>query len=218
MKLLHIVASPRLDGSTTLGISRELLGKLARERSDVDIETLDLFQADLPAIAGDNIEAKYTLLTGMPIGREHEQSWRQIEREIARFRDADAYVVTAPMWNFGIPYALKYYIDCIVQPGYLFRFDENGIPRPLLEGKRMIVVTSSGSDYSAASPLHSLDHFEPYLRTIFGFVGISDVTFVHAHGVDISPEARAGAVATAMTDAATAVATAGWVEESAAAA
>ena len=103
MKLLHVIASPRLEGSTTLQISDKLIDELGTRRQDLEVETLDLFQADLPAIAGDNIEAKYTLLAGMPIGRDHADSWTQIEQEIDRFRAADAYVITAPMWNFGIP-------------------------------------------------------------------------------------------------------------------
>ena len=201
MKLLHIIATPRLAGSTTLGISEHLLRELGQNQPDLSIDTLDLFQADLPSIAGDNIEAKYTLLSGMPIGREHAESWNTIEREIERFRAADVYVVTSPMWNFGVPYALKYYIDCIVQPGYLFKFDEHGIPHPLLEGKKMIVVSSSGSDYSEGSPTQPFDYFEPYLRTVFGFVGIYDMTFIRAHAVDVGPSVRAASIEKAAEDA-----------------
>jgi len=201
VKLLHVIASPRLAGSTTLGISEHFLRSAAEEIPALAVDTLDLFQSDLPSIAGDNIEAKYTLLSGMPIGREHVESWSAIEREIERFRAADVYVLTSPMWNFGVPYALKYYIDCIVQPGYLFKFDEQGIPQPLLEGKKMIVVSSSGSDYSEGSPTQPFDYFEPYLRTIFGFVGIYDITFIRAHAVDVSPAVREVSIAQAHDDA-----------------
>lgn len=216
MKLLHVIASPRLEGSTTLQISDKLIDELGTRRQDLEVETLDLFQADLPAIAGDNIEAKYTLLAGMPIGRDHADSWTQIEQEIDRFRAADAYVITAPMWNFGIPYALKYYIDCLVQPGYLFRFNEQGYPVPLLEGKRMIVVSSSGSDYSAQSPMHALDFYEPYLRAIFGFVGISEITFVRAHAVDV-PGVREASIANALDHVREVAASDAWLGSAAAA-
>ena len=216
MKLLHVIASPRLEGSTTLQISDKLIDELGTRRQDLEVETLDLFQADLPAIAGDNIEAKYTLLAGMPIGRDHADSWTQIEQEIVRFRAADAYVITAPMWNFGIPYALKYYIDCLVQPGYLFRFNEQGYPVPLLEGKRMIVVSSSGSDYSAQSPMHALDFYEPYLRAIFGFVGISEITFVRAHAVDV-PGVREASIANALDHVREVAASDAWLGSPAAA-
>jgi FMN-dependent NADH-azoreductase len=192
MKLLHIVATPRSDSSTTLPIAQALLDELAERDADLVVETLDLFTADLPALAGSNIDAKYTLLRGSPVDAAHAASWARIEDEIARFLAADAVVITAPMWNFGIPYTLKYYIDCIVQPGYLFRFGEGGMPHPLVEGKRMVVVTTSGSDYSVASPLHALDFHEQYLRAIFAFVGVTDITFIHGHGVDVPGGRDAG--------------------------
>src|SRR3954453_5742826 len=128
MKLLHVIASPRLDGSTTLQMSEALLSALNERFPGLETETHDLFQADLPAIAGMNIEAKYNLMSGQAVGPDHAESWAEIEREIERFRSADIYVISAPMWNFGVPYALKYYIDCIVQPGYLFRFNAQGYP------------------------------------------------------------------------------------------
>jgi FMN-dependent NADH-azoreductase len=192
MKLLHIIATPRLGTSTTLHVSNALLNEVVAQHPGTTVETIDLFRIDLPALAGTNIEAKYTLLAGQPIDPAHAESWAQIEREIARFLDADAIVITAPMWNFGIPYALKYYLDCIVQPGYLFRFGEGGMPMPLVHGKRIVVVTTSGSDYSAASPLHALDFHEPYLRAIFGFVGITDVSFVHGYAADVPSRRDAG--------------------------
>ena len=96
--------------------------------------TLDLYSADLPAIAGANIKSKYALMTGQPLDEEALGSWQEIEKTIEDFLDADLYLVTVPMWNFGIPYALKYYIDAIVQPGYLFRYDEQGRPDGYLSG------------------------------------------------------------------------------------
>jgi FMN-dependent NADH-azoreductase len=209
MKLLHVIASPRLDGSTTLQISEALLTGLAERFPGAEVETLDLFQADLPAIAGTNIEAKYTLLSGQPINSDHADSWAQIEREIERFRSADAYVISAPMWNFGVPYALKYYIDCIVQPGYLFRFNAQGYPEGMLADKRMVVVSASGSDYSAESPMHALNFHEPYLRAIFGFVGVTDVSFIQAFGMDI-PGRRAEALEKGIAEATATAWDDGW--------
>lgn len=185
MKLLHVVASPRLNGSNTLRLAQSFLDAARDADPALVVETVDLFNEDLPAIAGENIEAKYGLLMGQPIDRHHAESWGEIEREIARFLSADGYVITAPMWNFSVPYALKYYIDCLVQPGYLFRFNEHGYPVPLVEGKKMVIITSSGSDYSEASPAKDANFLQPYLRTIFGFVGITDITFVHANAQDV---------------------------------
>jgi FMN-dependent NADH-azoreductase len=200
MKLLHIIASPRLDGSSTLQMTDALLSGLEARFPSIEVDTLDLFQADLPAMAGTNIEAKYTLLSGQPIDPSHAESWAQIEREIARFQAADAYVISAPMWNFGVPYALKYYIDCIVQPGYTFRFNAQGYPEGMVIDKRMIVVSSSGSDYSVGSPMHALNFHEPYLRAILGFIGITDVSFVQGFAMDV-PQYRAAALEKGIADA-----------------
>jgi len=198
MKVLHVIASPRSDKSNTLQVSQQFLAELGRHTPELDVEVVDLFNQDLPALAGENIETKYTLNHGQPIDRDHVESWRQIERLIERFLAADAYLISTPMWNLSIPYTLKYYIDCIVQPGYLFRFNDLGYPEPLVHGKRMVCVTARGSDYSAAGPLHALDFQEPYLRSIFGFVGITDIDFIYAQPTDISA-LRESAMATAIS-------------------
>ncbi len=127
MKVLHIIATPRSAKSNTLQVSKVFLDSLAAHHPKLTVDVVDLFDSDLPALAGNNIEAKYTLLQGQPIDKDHEESWQQIETLIRHFLSADAYVISAPMWNFGIPYTLKYYIDCLVQPGYVFGFNETGV-------------------------------------------------------------------------------------------
>src|SRR4029077_5511320 len=137
--------------------------------------TLNLFTRDLPAVAGENIETRYGLSAGSPIDPDHEESWKQIEELINDFIDSDLVVISPPMWNFSIPYVLKYYIDCIVQPGYAFQYDENGDVHGLFAGKRVVVITSRGGDYSPDPPMHSFDYQEPYLRKVFAFTGITDI-------------------------------------------
>ena len=78
--------------------------------ADLDVDVINVFQSDLPAVAGDNFESKYMLSVGQPIDKRHKESWRKIETLIEHFLTADVYLVSTPMWNFGIPYALKYYI------------------------------------------------------------------------------------------------------------
>jgi len=201
MRLLHIVATPRGHESNTIRVSNALLEELYIKYSDLSVKVLDLFKADLPAVAGKNIENKYKLMTGQQLEDDHKASWEQIEANIKQFLDTDIYLISTPMWNFGIPYALKYYIDAIVQPGYLYRYNEQGIPEGLVKGKKMICVTSRGGDYSAASPLHSLDFVEPYLRTIFNFVGITDIRFINAQPMDISLALRRTAIHNAIEEA-----------------
>lgn len=197
MIVLHIVASPRTNGSNTLRVASAYLDALRDGDPDMEVRTIDLFNHDLPGVAGENIENKYLLMGGVELDEAHAAAWRDIEALIEQFLEADVYVVSAPMWNFSIPYVLKYYIDAIVQPGYTFRYDEQGRAIGLVQGKKMICITSRGADYSPGSPYHQFDYQEPYLRAIFGFIGITDMEFVNAQPMDITPELREQALAAA---------------------
>jgi FMN-dependent NADH-azoreductase len=191
-KLLHVISTPRGLASNTGRVSSALLEAILEQDDEVAVTTLDLFKTDLPSVAGRNIESKYKLMTGQALDAASLESWRDIERTIEQFLAADVYLMTVPMWNFGIPYALKYYIDAIVQPGYLFQYTPDGRVEPLVKGKKMICVTSRGSDYSS-EPMKAFDFVESYLRTIFGFVGITDMRFFNAQPMDITREMRMAA-------------------------
>jgi FMN-dependent NADH-azoreductase len=179
------------------------------EDDDLEITTLDLFRADLPSVAGKNIESKYRLLTGQAIDDAGRESWHQIERTIEQFLDADAYLLTVPMWNLGIPYVLKYYIDAIVQPGYLFSYTPDGRAEGLVHGKTMTVVVSSGGDYSSG-PMAPFNFVESYLRAIFGFVGITDIHVIHAQGMDVGTDVRKLGQKTAIREARDYARTGAW--------
>jgi FMN-dependent NADH-azoreductase len=188
-QLLHVISTPRGLASNTGRVSNAFLEALIEKDDDVVVTTLDLFKTDLPSVAGRNIESKYMLMTGQTLDEDAQDSWSQIERTIEQFLEADVYLLTVPMWNLGIPYVLKYYIDAIVQPGYLFRYTETGAVEGLAKNKKMICITSRGSDYTT-EPMKSFDFVECYLRTIFGFVGITDMTFFNAQPMDVSRETR----------------------------
>jgi FMN-dependent NADH-azoreductase len=178
-----------------------LIEELYLKYPDLHVRVLDLFKADLPSVAGENIDSKYKLMTGQALDEHHQSSWDAIEASIERFLQTDLYLITTPMWNFGIPYSLKYYIDAIVQPGYLFRYNEMGIAEGLVHGKKMIVVTSRGGDYSPDGPLAAFDFVEPYLRTIFNFIGITDIHFINAQPMDVTPAMRRDAILKAIAEA-----------------
>ena len=210
MKLIHVVATPRAQESNTIQVANSFLESLQAQHPDLHVDVIDLFTQDLPSVAGDNIETKYTLMVGQPIDKRHKESWEQIEGLIKHFLSADIYLISTPMWNFSIPYALKYYIDSIIQPGYLYKYNEQGQPVGLVHGKKMICITSRGGDYSEKSPFHTYDFQEPYLRAIFGFVGITDIHFINAQPMDITPELRAAALTTAIEEARSLVANSKW--------
>ncbi|MEL7533697.1 MAG: NAD(P)H-dependent oxidoreductase [Bacteroidota bacterium] len=203
MKVLHVNSSPRGAHSSTLSVTNTFLDSLKAKFDDLELEHLNLFDTDLPAIAGENIDTKYGILMGQSPSPSQQASWQQIEKLIQQFMDADILVISSPMWNFGISYALKYYIDAIVQPGYLFKYNEQGMPEGMVSGKRMICITSRGADYSENSPFNAYDFQVPYLRAIFGFIGITDIEFINAQPLDIGPDIRSQALEAANTQAQT---------------
>ncbi|MFC1678767.1 FMN-dependent NADH-azoreductase [Elusimicrobiota bacterium] len=189
-KILHIIASPRGEDSRTLRISRAFLEDLKKKDRDTRVDELDLFDEELPRFGAERARDKYALMAGGGVKEQSQREWGGVERHIERFLSADLILISTPMWNFGIPYVLKHYIDVIVQPGYLFKYGANG-PEGLARGKRMVVISSRGGVYAKGTPTHAFDQLEPYLRTVFGFVGVSDISFVNAEGMDISgPEDR----------------------------
>jgi len=184
-KLLHIISAPREDESRTLKVSRAFLDAFTATHLDWVMEELDLFKVELPSLAQKRADGRYMLLDGKDIFGELRETWDDIIAHIERFKSADGYLISAPMWNFSIPYALKQYIDIIVQPRHLFRYTEKGMVEGLVTGRKMVVITSRGGQYMAPDE-RPWDFQEPYLRTIFSFVGITDITFVIAQPMDTS--------------------------------
>jgi FMN-dependent NADH-azoreductase len=182
-KLFHIIASPRGEASRTLKVSVAFLSAFKETHRDWVVDELDLFRETIPALTARRVDGKYVLLGGKELFGELKESWEEIIQQIDRFRSADAYLLSTPMWNFGIPYPLKQYIDIILQPKYLFRYTETGSVEGLIKGRKMFVAASRGGDYSTPET-KAFDHQEPYLRTAFGFVGLTDVTFVIAQPMD----------------------------------
>jgi FMN-dependent NADH-azoreductase len=108
---------------------------------------------------------------------------------IAEVEAADTIVIAAPMYNFTISTPLKAWLDHIARAGRTFRYSEAG-PEGLLKGKKVFVVLSRGGFYGEG-PAKAMDFQEPYLRTMLGFLGMTDVTFIHVEGLAVSPESAA---------------------------
>ncbi len=111
---------------------------------------------------------------------------------VEELQAADTIVIGAPMYNFGIPSTLKSWFDYVLRAGVTFRYSEAG-PEGLLTGKRVIVVESRGGLYSSG-PAQPMDAQEPHLRTMLGFVGLTDVKFIRAEKLGYGPEAREEAI------------------------
>ena len=141
-KILHIVASPRGDASQSTQLAEAFLKTAIQENPTTTVDTLELWAEDLPEFDGDKAAAKMTFFGVGEMGSAQQTAWDHIVEITARFTDADAYVISAPMWNGGIPYKLKQYIDIITQPGLLFGFDPEAGYSGLLENKQAVVFLS----------------------------------------------------------------------------
>lgn len=183
MKLLHIIATPRGEESSTLKVTNTFFEGLEENNPDCRVDTLDVTKEKLPPMTVNAVNGKYILLGGKGLPDDLKPAWKDIIKHIERFLSADGYVISAPMWNFSIPYYLKHYIDVILQPKYLFRYTEKGA-EGLVKNKKMVVITSRGGDYSPESPAHAYDLQEPYIRTVFGLAGIIDITFINSQPMD----------------------------------
>lgn len=188
-RILHIIATPRGDDSRTLKISKVFLDVFKKSNPGCVIDELYLFKEKVPSLSVKMVDGKYTLLQGRDLSGELNEAWQEIIAQIERFLKADLYLISVPMWNFSIPYALKQYIDIIVQPKYLFRYTQTGV-EGLAKGKKMAVIASRGGDYSSPG-MNKMDFQEPYLRSVFGFIGITDITFIKAQPMDMGPDIQA---------------------------
>ncbi len=179
--LLHIVASPRSESFSTR-LAGAFLDVYRQARPEDRIETLDLFQADIPPFYAPAAKAKYAVLAGQTPRDEAEAAWKAVVAAIDHFKRFDKYVLSSPMWNFGIPYRLKQYIDVIVQPSLTFGYSPEKGYQGLVTGRPMMLLLARGGVYRSGNPLETFDFQETYLRCIFGFIGFTDIRAVAIQG------------------------------------
>jgi FMN-dependent NADH-azoreductase len=188
MKLLHIDSSALGGNSVSRELTRRIVAQWRAAHPHAKVEHLDL-AVDAPNhLNGDSLGFRLGVnadgLTDVQ-RRENELS----EKLVSQFLAADVVVIGAPMYNFSVPTQLKAWIDRIAQAGRTFKYTDKG-PVGLAGGKTVIVASSRGGMYSANPALASLDHQESYLKTVFGFFGITDVRFVRAEGIAMGDEAK----------------------------
>ena len=188
MKLLHIDSSILGDNSA----SRQLSGEVVKAWQAAD-SGLDVSYRDVAAEAIEHFSAATLVAAGTPAelrdaAQKHEA---QLSADtLAQFMAADAVVIGAPMYNFTIPTQLKAWIDRIAVAGQTFRYTENG-PEGLCGNKKVIVISTSGGLHSGQAT--GVAH-EDYLKVVLGFLGITDVEFVRAHGLAYGDEMRTKAM------------------------
>lgn len=180
-KVLVIESSARQQGSVSRQLTDEFLVQWQKAHPSDQIVVRDLAKEQVPHL-------DETLLGGWmkPADQQTEAEKAALARSNVLTEEllaADVLVLAAPMYNFAIPSTLKSWLDHVLRAGVTFKYTETG-PQGLLSGKRAYVLTARGGIYSGSS----LDHQEPYLRQALGFIGVHDVSFIHAEGLNMGAE------------------------------
>jgi FMN-dependent NADH-azoreductase len=201
-KLLHISASPRGEVSETIAMAKAFLAGHAERNPDVEVEEVDLFDGSLPAFGRLATGAKMAVFAGGRPSPEQTAEWDAARAVFARFDAADAYLFSVPMWNSGIPYVLKQWIDVVTQPGWVFGFDPETGYQGLIKGRRAAVMYASGVYSPGAPPAFGTDFHATYFDEWLRFAGFApeDVATVWFQPTALTPtpdEDRAVALASA---------------------
>lgn len=194
MRLLHIDSGILAENSVSRRLSAAVVARWRRQVPDLAVTYRDLASDPIDHLSGSFLMAQSI---------DPSRHTAALQRDLAvsgaaleEFLAADVVVIGAPMYNFSIPSQLKAWIDRIAVRGKTFRYTDNG-PEGLAGGKTVIVASSRGGFYGPETPRAAIDHQEPYLRAVLGFLGITDVQFVRAEGVNISPEHKQEAIVVA---------------------
>jgi len=195
--VLRITASIMGEGSVSSELVDDLLAKLGT-REPLDVTERNFTDQAIPHLDGPWLAA----LSTAEADRSAEQQAKVAfsDKLIAELLEADILVIALPMYNFSVPSMLKAWIDHIARAGITFKYTENGAVG-LLEGKKVYLVAAMGGIHEA----NATDFLRPYMEQIMAFIGLSDVQFITADGLNISPERREQGLASARSEIANSV-------------
>jgi FMN-dependent NADH-azoreductase len=192
MNILQVNSSARAEGSHSTRLAGDLVARLAGTRPDATVTIRDLGRTPHPELNEATLQALFT--------PEAQRTPEQVARValddalIAEIQSADVVVLGVPMYNFGVPAALKNWIDAISRAKVTFRYTEKG-PEGLLGGKKVYVVLTRGGQYRNTPA----DTQVPYLQTVLGFLGMTDIELVYAEGLALGADAETQSLAAART-------------------
>ena len=177
--LLQIDSSPLYGRSVSRQLTDAFVAQWKSSHPDGTVVYRDLSATPIPPVTAEWVGAAYT-----PEGARTPQQKDALalsETLLAELEQADEYVFGVPMHNFGVPSVLKLWIDQIARVGRTFTYAE-GTPKGLLTGKKATFLIATGGIYDAQTRMASFNFVEPYLRSVFGFLGVTDATFLTAGG------------------------------------
>lgn len=189
--LLHVNGSPRGGQSQSLAIAQAFLSAYRDDRPEAKVDTWNLFDDSLPEFGTGAADAKMAAFSGQELTAEQADVWAQARAVFDRFASADEYVFNIPMWNAGVPYRVKHWIDVITQPGWAFGFDPAAGYSGLVTGKKALVVYTSGV-YTPGVPVEfGADFHGSFFTDWLRFVGITEVSELRFQGNALLADADA---------------------------
>jgi len=200
-RLLHLDSSPRGERSHSRRLTREFVAGWKQAHSADVVTYRDIGRNPVPHVNEAWIAAAYT-----PPEERTPELWEAIrisDQLVDEFLAADVYVIGTPMYNFSISSTLKAYIDQIVRIGRTFEFAPKNLEnpyKPLVLGKKMFIISARGSSgFGSGGQYEKLNYQTPYLAKIFGFIGITDITFIDVENDESGGQKLADAIASART-------------------
>lgn len=172
-RILRVDASPRAGASHSIRLADAFVEEFARHRP-VAVDRLDAF-ADLVPFGPRQAEAKMSVIAGEPVLAADADAWDEVLALCERVRAADLLLFATPMWNGGIPWALKLFVDIVTQPGLAFSFDPERGYSGLLGGRRAVPIYVSRVYAPGVAPWFGVDHQSSYLRWWLEYVGIEEI-------------------------------------------
>ena len=178
-KLLEIDSSPLYGRSVSRHLTDAFFTQWKSSHPDGTVADRDLNATSIPPVTGEWVGAAYTPDEART--PEQKQVLALSDTLLAELEQADEYVFGVPMHNFGVPSVLKLWIDQIARVGRTFSY-AGGTPKGLLTGKKATFIIATGGNYDPQTQMASFNFVEPYLRSVFGFLGVTDTTFLTAGG------------------------------------
>jgi FMN-dependent NADH-azoreductase len=177
--LLRIDSSPMGERSISRKLTEKFAASWRKSHPGGKVIVRDLCAMELPVVNGSWVGAAYTPAEART--PEQTKALTLSDSLVADLQEADEYVLGVPMHNFSVPSSLKLWIDQISRVGKTFTYSATSA-KGLLTGKKATLLLARGGVYESGSPMASFDFVAPYLRAMFGFLGVTDVTIIAAEG------------------------------------
>ena len=188
MNILVINSSANGEASISSQLTGRFVDSVRDANPGAEVTVRDVGTDPLPHLTAETVAA----IKGEPTTPAELEARALSDRLIAELQQADVILIASPMYNFGISSTLKAWFDHVLRAGVTFRYTENG-PEGLLKGKKTVVILSRGGFYSEG-PAAAMDGHEPHLRTMLGFIGLDDVTWIRAEKLAFGPEVAGPAI------------------------